>query len=72
MKTVSTYVNNRNKNKRLIVVHYPCGHYYFRQYMAWENGVINPVGGGNGRHRVRKSWLKELLTDYDLVWREEK
>lgn len=75
----SIWVNIRNANKFLDVVHYKCGHYYVAQFIRWSpeesfNGqeIINWTGNTRNR-RLRRRWKKAnllaLLEDYKEVQR---
>lgn len=64
MKT-NFYVNKRNNNKVIMVTHYSCGHYAFKNFMMWSN-VINYMGDGK-LHRITKSFLDSILSDYELA-----
>ena len=49
----SVYINLCNHNKCIEIVHYPCGHYYIRQYMQW--GPVKNYVGRNDRHRITEN-----------------
>lgn len=59
------FFNKRNVNKRIEVRRYKDGHYVARQYMKFDNGVINLLGDGC-LHRWTKKNLAFLLTDYSI------
>ena len=66
------YVNNRNKNKYILVKQYKDGHTVIKQYMEWSNGVRNYTGSSfrskNGKFsRIIKSTLTDLLTDFIII-----
>ena len=56
---IKSYRNNRNENKYIDV----------KQRMTWSNGVTNYLGGHpkGGFHRVRKSWMGEVMSEYTEV-----
>lgn len=59
------FQNKLNKNKYIEVRHYADGHYAFRQYMKWDNGVKNILGSRTGRlFRNRKKSINSILEDY--------
>ena len=66
---IKSYRNNRNENKYIDVKRTVDRHYMWRQRMSWSNGVTNYLGGHpkGGFHRVRKSWMDEVMEDYTEV-----
>lgn len=66
---IKSYRNNRNENKYIDVKHTADRHYMWRQRMTWSNGVTNYLGGHpkGGFHRVRKSWMGEVMSEYTEV-----
>jgi hypothetical protein len=62
---VTTYRNNRNPHKFLDVKHTADRHYMWRQRIAFDNGVTNPVGTPQGGFRRQsKATIDEVLKDY--------
>ena len=55
----SVYINLCNHNKCIEIVHYPCGHYYIRQYMQW--GPVKNYVGRNDRHRITLRTLRDII-----------
>lgn len=73
MTITTLYINNRNRNKYLLVRHYKDGHTVVKQYMEWSNGVRNYTGSSlrskNGKFsRISKSALMDLLEDYHIYY----
>lgn len=65
MVEVKHYTNNRNPHKHIEVHYYIDHHRAFRQYMKWDNGVVNYVGSRKGRlFRIGKKTLVGILEDY--------
>lgn len=65
---IRTYRNKRNPNKYFNLKHYADGHYYYIPFMHWANGVTNVIGQRGCRYwRCRKSYIKELMEDYEEV-----
>lgn len=66
---IKSYRNKRNENKYIDVKRTNDCHYMWRQRMSWSNGVTNYLGGHpkGGFHRVRKSWMDEVMEDYTEV-----
>lgn len=67
--TKAIWQNNRNPHKYLEIRN--DGHYHnrVRQFMKYENGVVNLVGD-RCFHRWRINNLKELLKDYHKIQEE--
>lgn len=64
MTTIRIYRNKRNTNKFLEIHEDGHSHWKVRQFILFENGVLNPTGDGF-LHRWRKPWLTEVLEDYE-------
>lgn len=66
---IKSYRNKRNENKYIDVKHTNDRHYMWRQRMSWSNGVTNYLGGHpkGGFHRVRKSWMNDVIEEYTEV-----
>lgn len=66
------YQNKYNPNKFIELKLYHDGHYYWHQYLVWENTttharIVNHVGG-NTFHRVSvHTWKPVLTQDYNLI-----
>ena len=72
---IEIYRNKRNENKYFNLKHYKDGHYYFKPYMAFPNGVVNPLGQGlhhNMYFRTSKRWFKMIQEDYIKIGEVEK
>lgn len=71
---IRVFRNKDNHHKYLEVVTYEkCHHYYWRPYMKFENGVINPIGDKVCKlKKVRRSTLEMVLDDYEEVTNCEK
>lgn len=60
---IFTFANKRNPHKKIELHCDGHRHYEIRQYMEFENGVVNRLGDGC-LHRIHKSNLDSLLEDY--------
>lgn len=64
---IEVWRNKRNENKYFNLKHYKDGHYYFKPYMAFPNGVVNLIGQGlhhNMYFRTSKRWFNMIQEDY--------
>lgn len=67
---IKTYRNKFNHHKFIVTKHTNDRHYLWRQYMEFDNGVINPVGTKKGGFRRQgKGTIGEVLNDYEEVFR---
>lgn len=67
---IEVWRNNRNENKYFNLKHYKDGHYYFKPYMAFSNGVINNLGQrlNHDRYfRTSKRWFDMIQEDYTKI-----
>lgn len=63
------YQNRHNEHKYLELKRYDDGHYFWRQYMLWDNGVKNYVGTKlGGFQRVSIETIKDVIMSY--IWKE--
>lgn len=61
------YQNRHNEHKFLEIKRYDDGHYVWRQFMKWDNGVKNYVGSKTGRFfRVSIETIKDVIMSY--IW----
>lgn len=70
MSTRQVYQNKRNEHKYLLLTVYPCRHYYIKQFMVFENGVIYGNGGRTSKGRLSRVSVKtflEIIDDYNLI-----
>lgn len=67
---IATFRNKRNPHKFIVTKRTNDRHYMWRQYMQFDNGVINPVGTPKGGFRRQgKGTIDEVLNDYEEVIR---
>lgn len=61
--------NKRNENKYIVVAVYGNdGHYYYKNFMHWDNGVTNPLGTvGKSYRKIHRQSLSEALSDYEQI-----
>ena len=66
---VHLFRNRRNTNKYIqVAVYKNDGHYYYKNFMYWENGVTNVLGQRRNKLlKISRSSLSEILTDYDNI-----
>ena len=71
---IKTYRNIRNENKYIDVKRTDCCHYMWRQFMKWNNGVVNWLGvrlhgkySQGGFRRCHKATIKSVLEDYNQI-----
>ena len=66
---IHLYRNLRNPNKYIqLDVYASDGHYYWRNFMHWDNGVTNIIGDTRNRqHRISRTLLAEILEDYEEI-----
>lgn len=61
------YQNRHNEHKFLELKRYDDGHYYWRQFMKFDNGVKNYIGSKTGRFfRVSIFTVTEVIMSY--IW----
>lgn len=64
------YQNLRNPHKYICLTVYPSYHYYIKQCIIYENGVVYWTGTRRNRprqSRVNVGTLVEILDDYNLI-----
>jgi len=66
---IHLFRHNRNSNKYLEVAVYKNDrHYYYKNFMHWDNGVTNVLGQRNSKLlRISRNSLTEILEDYTEV-----
>lgn len=65
MTIVSIYRNKWNKNKFIEVHNDGWRHNTVRQFMLFEDAVVQNLMGDKYLHRVKAALLKEMLEDYE-------
>lgn len=65
MTTVIIYRNKWNKNKFIEVHNDGWRHNAVRQFMFFEDTVVQNLMGDKYLHRVKAALLKEMLEDYE-------
>lgn len=61
------YQNRHNEHKYLDIKRSNSGHWYWRQYMKFENGVVNYIGTKRGGfQRVSIETIKDVIMSY--IW----
>lgn len=66
---IHLFRNNHNDNKYVVVAKYKNdGHYYYKNFMHWENGVTNVLGQRRNKLlKVSRNSLRDILEDYSEV-----
>lgn len=61
--------NNHNANKYIeVVVRKVDNHYYYKNFMHWDNGVTNVLGQrGNRLLKITRGSLLDILEDYSEI-----
>lgn len=61
--------NNRNEHKYLeVVIRKGDNHYYYKNFMHWDNGVTNILGWKRNAYRkITRGSLAEILEDYTEI-----
>ena len=63
------YRHSRNENKYLqVTVYNNDRHYYYKNFMHWDNGVTNVLGQRKNKLlKISRGSLSEILDDYTEV-----